>query len=436
MQPTVIPAGGFRDLLAAVALSISAGCSSHEEQPIASEPGESGTASDRTSSEPSAGGIIAGRVVGPDHQGVAGIEIEAVSWEDSVVSRAVATSTKDGEFLIEGLPRGAYMVRANSIGFRSAPADWVELGETNLLLTLLGTGTVRGRVIDPTGHSLGDFRCKVRTVNEVSYAFGAVVAQQAFQGATDGEFELPGVPEGGYVIEGVSAGYASCFSEPFDVCQGQVTNDVVVHMTFGGSLEGLVVDVYSGSAIAGVEVKTADSMLIGGPLIFGALEPSALTKTTVETDGNGRFEIAVLTPGDYQVQWRAQGYTAIYLNDVHVVEGQRTELTVQKLHHGALIRGVVHGRDGGVAPGATVMLTPVDKNLMWSNRKARADASGAYVIENAQAGTYKLSASRPDNKAASPFDEVVDMRQSEIEIRVKDGGQYEYDLHMGPVTGR
>jgi len=381
------------------------------------------------------GKVIAGRVVGPEHQGVSGIEIEAVSQSGTIGSRGVASSTKSGEFLIEGLAEGLYTVRVNAEGYQSDPAQRVEAGDTNLLITLFEQASILGRVVDSAGRPLENFTCKVRAVNEASNAFGAVVAQKAYHGAQNGQFELPGVPEGEYVVEGIAAGYASSFSEPFSAVQGLVTSDVLVRMTKGGALRGLIVDSYSGAPIAGAEVSTKDNMWVEGDFfeLFGEIEPSALTKATVKTDAEGRFEFSVLTPADYQIQIKRKGYTPVFVNDVHVVEGQKTNLPTQTLAKGAVIRGVVHGKDGRVAPGANVMLTPVDNNLMWSNRKARADASGSYVVENAQAGTYKLSASRPDSNAASPFDAVVEMRQSEIEITIEDGGEYAFDLFMSGV---
>ncbi len=384
------------------------------------------------------GKIIAGRVVSPEHDGVPGIEVEAISQSGTIGSSGIATSAGNGEFLVEGLAEGLYTVRVNAPGYETQTEQRVEAGETNLIITLFEQATVLGRVVDASGRPLESFTCKVRAVNEVSNAYGAMVAQKAFHGAQNGAFEIPGVPEGTYVVEGIASGYASSFSEPFTAIQGLVTADVVVRMSKGGSLRGRIVDSYSGDPIAGAEVKTVDNMWVDEDLfqLFGELEPSALTKATMRTDADGRFEIAVMTPGDYQVQVKARSYTPVFLNDVHIVEGQRTDLPTQTLSKGAVIRGVVYGKDRRVAPGASIMLTPVDNSLLWMNRTVRADATGSYQIENAQAGTYKLAASRPNQNNASPFEAVIDMKQSEIEITVQDSGEYEFDLFMGGAQER
>ncbi len=381
--------------------------------------------------------VIAGRVVGPDQRGFAGIEVEAVSQSGTIGSRGSGTSAKTGEFLIEGLAEGIYTVRVEVQGFESQPAQRVEAGDTNVLIELFEQASVSGRVLDPQGNPMTNFTCKVRAVNEVSNNFGAVVAQKAFQGAKDGAFEIGGVPEGSYVVEGIAHGYASSFSEPFSATQGLETTDVVVRMSKGGSLRGTVLDSYSSAPVVGAEIKTVDNMWVEGDFfeLFAELEPSALTKAVVRTDAEGRFEIEVLTPGDYQVQIKAKGYTTVFLNDVSIVDGQCTDLPVQILSKGAIIRGVVYGKDGRIAPGASVSLVPVDNNLLWSHKNSRADATGTYVIDNAQAGNYKLSASRPDQNSASPFDTVIDLRQSEIEITIEDGAQYEFDLYMGRNRG-
>jgi protocatechuate 3,4-dioxygenase beta subunit len=398
---------------------------------------EGGVESKEQDFELARGLIIAGRVIGPESQGMSGILIEAMSQSGTYGSRGIATSGKDGEFLLEGLAEGYYTVRVDAPGYQSAPLQRVEAGMTDLLITLLEQASVMGRVVDATGQGLVNFTCKVRAVNESSNAYGAVVATKAFTNAKNGQFEIPGVPEGDYIVEGIAAGYASSFSEPFTAVQGLVTSDVVVRMSKGGSLRGQVVDSYSGDPLPGAEIETKDNMWVEGDFfeLFGELEPSALTKSRVRTDAQGRFEIAVMTPGDYQVQIKSRGYTPVYVNDVHVVDGQVTELPTQALSKGAVVQGVVHGLDGRVAAGAKVMLTPVDNNQLWSHRTSRADASGRYTIENAQPGTYKLAAARPDQNSGSPFDVVVDMRQSEIEITIDDGGQYEFDLFLSGARG-
>lgn len=383
------------------------------------------------------GKVIAGRVQGPDGRGVSGIEIEALNQTGTVGSGGFAKSGASGEFLLEGLAEGLYTVRVTATNYDANPLQRVEAGDTNVVIELFQQAVVTGKVVDPSGQPLSTFVVKARAANEISKAFGAVMGQKAVKGSPDGTFELGGIPEGAYVVEASAEGYASSFSDTFNATQGLVTSDVVVRMNRGGSLSGRIVDAYGNAAVAGAEVSTVDNNWIEGDLfeLFGALEPSAMTKTKVFTDADGRFAIDVMTPGPYQVQIKARGYSPVFVNDVEIVEGRNTELPAQLLSKGAVITGVVYGRDGAIQPGATVQLTPEDPNQLYGNRTTRADATGRFVIENAQPGTYQLSATRPNQGGGNPFEAIGDMRQSQIEVSIEDGGRYEFDLHMGGVRG-
>jgi hypothetical protein len=79
--------------------------------------------------------------------------------------------------------------------------------------------------------------------------------------------------------------------------------------------------------------------------------------------------------------------------------------------------------------GASVQLAPLDESVQGQGpRMARTDATGRYVIVNARPGTYRLTATRPSSGSSNPFEAIADMRQSEIEITIVDGGQHEFDL--------
>jgi len=381
------------------------------------------------------GRVIAGRAVNPEHRGVGGVEIEALSQSGTISCQGWAKSSANGEFLIEGLAEGIYIVRVSATHYDANPLQRVEAGQTDVLIELFELAVVTGKVIDSDDRPLNHFVVKARVANDISKAYGTVTAQRSVKDARDGRFELKGVPEGSYVIEGVADGYASCFSDTFTATQGLVTSDVVVRMTKGGSLSGRVLDAYGSAPIAGAEIATLDNDFVEGEIweLFGAMEPSAITKAKVFTDEDGRYSIDVVTPGVYQIQVKAKGYSPFTVRDVLVAEGQNTEVPSQMLIKGAVITGIVYGRLQTIQPGASVQLAPVDEGVSAfgaGHRTARADASGRFVIENARPGTYRLSATRPSSGSSNPFEAIADIRQSEIEITVADGGRHEFDLHI------
>jgi hypothetical protein len=377
------------------------------------------------------GRVIAGRVVNPEHRGVSGIEVEALSQSGTISSQGNAKSGANGEFLIEGLAEGIYVVRADSTNYGANPLQRVEAGDTNVVLELFEHAVVTGKVIDSSGEPLSNFVVKARAANEISKAFGTVTAQRAIKDAKEGRFELKGVPEGSYVIEALADGYASCFSDTFTATQGLVTSDIVVRMTKGGGLTGKILDAYANAPIAGAEVSTMDNDFVEGEIweLFGAMEPTAMTKSKVYSDANGVFAFDVVTPGVYQVQIKTKGYSPLSVKDVMVVEGQTTEIPTQLLIKGAVITGFVYGKGKSAQPGASVQLSPVEPNGE-GNRTVRADGTGRFMIENARPGTYRLSATRPSSGSSNPFEAIADIRQSEVEISIEDGGRHEFDLHV------
>jgi protocatechuate 3,4-dioxygenase beta subunit len=378
------------------------------------------------------GHVIAGKVVGPDHAGMAGVQIEAMNSAGAIGSGGMTESAKNGEFLLEGLAEGIYTLRVTATNYDAAPLQRVETGNTNVVIELFELASVTGRVVDADGRPLSSFTVKARTSNEISPAYGAVLAQKAVKDS-EGRFELTGLPEGSYVIEGYAEGYASSFSDPFAATQGLVASDIVVRMTRGGSLSGQILNAYDNAPIAGAEVSTHDNDYVDGDLwdFFGAIEPSAMTKAKVFTDERGRFSIDVLTPGLYQLHVRARDSATDYVKDVEIVEGQHTELPPRLLIKGATIAGIVYGRDGAVVSGSTVSLTPQD-SLATGGRVTRSDGTGRFLIENVQPGPYELMATRPGGGSNNPFEALADMKHSVVVLTIEDAGRYEIELHLGP----
>lgn len=379
---------------------------------------------------------IAGRVIDPERRGVSGVEVEAISQSGSLISQGMAKSGPGGEFLIEGLAEGIYTLRVTAANFDAHALQRVESGKTDVVIELFELGSVVGKVVDARGGGLSNFTVKARANFEGNKGYGSVVAQRNVRGARDGIFELKGLPEGEYVIEGIADGYASSFSDVFTATQGLVTGDVVVRMSQGGSISGVVLDRYSGDPIMGAEISTLENDYMDGALweLFGAVEdPSATTRTKVFTDQDGSFEVKRMTPGTYQVQVKARGYSTHAVKDIVVVEGQNTEVPTQALIRGAVIRGVVYGPEKQTLAGARVQISPSDQSFEGL-QDARSDGSGHFVIENVRPGTYDLSATRPNSGAANPFEAIGDMQTSKIQVAIEDGKQYEFDLHI--TSGR
>ena len=378
------------------------------------------------------GMTIGGRVLAPDRSGIEGVTIEALSQTGAVGSRGEAVRLAGGEFLIDGVAVGLYTLKFTAEGYQANQVPRIEAGSPDVEIVLAEQGSVRGKVVTPEGRPLaGAFTINVRAYHPGNPLPGAPVATKQFR--NNGAFEVEGVPEGNYVVEALATNYASSLSDPFMVTQGIATDEIVVKMSQGGRLAGRVVDTYTGEPIAGAQVSTHDNNWMDNDIfpLFGTLSSSSLSKQTTSTDADGNFELKLMTPGDYQLQIKCKEFTTLTMNDVSIRADERTDIGTKALVKGAVVWGVVYGDAGGIEPGSMVQLSPLDNTKLWAGQKTRTDADGKFQMKNVQAGTYKLYAQRQTKPASSPWDGVADMRNSEIQITIADGGEYQYDLNLG-----
>jgi protocatechuate 3,4-dioxygenase beta subunit len=385
---------------------------------------------------------IAGRTLGPDREGIEGVQIQAVFFSGEAAFIGNTVSKAGGEFLFDDLGAGVYTVRALYPGYDCQPLPRVDAGSTDVEILLFLQASVMGRVVDAeTGKPVQDFSCRVRLLHPEDITWGSVVAKQSFHDRSNGTFSLSGIPqpqqEGQqYVVEALATGYASSFSEPFQVTQGVETQNVEVQLSRGGTIKGRVVDTYAGSGVAGAVVKTNENNYVDEELmqLFNAMAQTASTRASVRTGENGEFELELLTPGRYQVEVDVPGFCEFVLNDVNVLDGAATDLGDLRLVKGAIVEGIVYDPEGSPVPGAAVTLQPSDGVDMWSGRNGRTDANGHFVLRNTKSGAYKIYAMRPPRIGANPFEGAVDMSHSSKEIEVLDGQTYQVDLHLPPVA--
>jgi len=380
------------------------------------------------------GMAIGGRVLAPDRSGIEGIKVEALSQTGAVGSRGETLSVAGGEFLIEGVAEGLYTLKVTAEGYQTNPVPRIEAGDMNVEIVLAEQGSVRGRVLLPTGKAItGAFTVQIRAYHPGNPLPGSPVTKQSFRSPKRGAFEVIGVPEGNYIVEALATGFASSLSDPFMVTQGIATDEIVVKMSYGGRLSGRIVDTYTGEPIAGAEVSTNDNNWMDNDIfqLFGSLSSSSLSKGVDTTDADGRFEFKLMTPGEYQVQVKQKDFTTLIVNDVLVRPDEETDMGTKALVKGAVVWGIVYAEDGSIEPGSMVQLSPLDNAKLWSGQRTRTDAEGRFEMKNVQAGRYRLHAQRQAKPASSPWDGVADMKNSETNIQIADGGKYQHDLNLG-----
>jgi len=375
---------------------------------------------------------ITGRVIGPDRQGVPGATLDAMSYNADSLSKGAAVCDDDGNFVIEGLAEAEYSVIARAQGFGEERKIRVSAGTEGLEIELKELGGVMGRVVDAkSGRALSNFKVSARLVNQTGTFVGRVAQQANVRDAKNGAFHLRGLAAGMYVVQASADGYADTRSDTFSVGQGLTVPDVVVQMSRGGTVTGVVINGYTNKPIAGAVVSTQENKWVDSPFTkaLGGLVARSTTDAMAKTDKDGRFELELLTPGDYQINVKHPEFTSNQMNDVTVFEGQDKELGAIKVYTGSRLMGRVFNGDGTPCPGATVSLHPAD-GVMARNYETRTNSEGKYSLSNISPGTYQVSAARPAQEG-NPFGVIVDMKNTERRLALIDQRDYTEDFNLG-----
>jgi protocatechuate 3,4-dioxygenase beta subunit len=254
---------------------------------------------------------------------------------------------------------------------------------------------------------------------------------QEFKGRADGSFSMSGVPEGLWVLQVDAEGFASGLSTSIDVRLGQVVTGLEIRISTGGTLTGRVVNQNTGEPIAGARVATQDNGFIDNPLaqLFGSMLARRTTARTAVTDSTGRFALAQLMPGDYQIRIEHNDFTTSIVPNLRVDDSEApVDFGDFPLREGGAVEGVVYDENGSPLNGATVTLA--NKEAPGLSYTSRTDEEGRYSIEHVAAGQYVIHAQRAVESTGNPFDVLLDVQNSTREIFVTDAVRQPVDLSL------
>lgn len=379
---------------------------------------------------------ICGRVVGPGNVGVPNALVIAIGVSSlNQTGRAQTTTNDNGDFCLDTLAGGDYNLIANAKGWRmvtrGGAGNRVSTNTSNHVIEMAPEATVSGRVTElGTGKPVTAFTVRMR----VHYGPGtpsAPYSEETFpQQHPDGEFSIPGVPQGDFVVEAWAPGLAPGFSRNFTVEAGQSVSGIQVQLGRGGSLSGRVVD-SDGKPVARAKVSTHDNDWSDDAFTkaIGITYPTNATGAETRTGADGRFTITGLTPEVYQINVLASGYTGFMRRDLRVTEGVDTPVGDIKLGRGGAVRGTLYDASGKPLVGGTVELRIADGDVP-RQYSTRTSSDGKFQISNVTPGSYILTAMRPGGSEANPFAQAGDARNSETRVNVDEGGTTTQDLHL------
>ncbi len=245
---------------------------------------------------------VRGRVVDDTGAPLKRFDVEAVAVRDPTPSLAVVNAldsrkqtfeSEDGSFLLGGLQPGRWQLRASApdhVFKMASPTAELPATGAPVDLVLVRAASVAGIVFDPTGAPASGAQVKL-----ARFARDSGGEDESFTERRDppesvadakGAFVLQGLPPGPCQIFASASGFAPSAPAAVELDAGARKEGVELHLCRGGRLTGEAFD--AKGAHAEGRTVTAATMNEG--------EPHA-----ARVDAQGRFEIANLAPGTYQV---------------------------------------------------------------------------------------------------------------------------------------
>lgn len=197
-----------------------------------------------------------------------------------------AQTDNKGAYQIGGLQGGPFTIRAEHVGFSPASAEGIEIGASNVDLTLLPSGSIEGQVVRAdNGAPVTEF--EIATINRASDDFSNV--RESFKPVNDsqGRFHLEDLSEGSHTIFVKARGFIMGSKAIENLQPGQALSNVVVPLEAADPISGIVVT-DTGAPIPNAMILTP----------YDRIDFARQGQETPETrtDSDGRFTLDTLAP--------------------------------------------------------------------------------------------------------------------------------------------
>jgi hypothetical protein len=383
------------------------------------------------------GNFVAGRVYGPQGEGVANAKVIAMNYGASTQSRGEGMTDDDGNFQVDGLGLGSYILMVQAIGYRPASHTRVQVNDLNVQIPMLKQAELTGRVLEAgTDKPVGKFKARLLQVavgipnQSGQLQFEATHNNAEANPGGDGTFTLLGVNPGTYAVKVIANGYATRTTDTFQIVEGLLPPPLTIYVTKGGSIKGRIVDAATGRGVVGAQVASFDGDVPAGQFdpFFENLGATRATERKARSGDDGQFELKMLTAGRYRLKIEHPDFTGEWVENLVVTEGQAAEAGAVSLKPGGTITGKVIEASGTPCTRGWVRMFQVETGEMY---QSRTDGEGRYSLQHVRPGSYRVSASRASGAGVDAFDSIAEQQQSEVTLEVRDGQTIQRDLQLG-----
>lgn len=222
-------------------------------------------------------GLISGRIVNENGQGVAGATVLLRRMSTSGATRNTITDA-EGNFRVNGLDQGLYIINAVAPAYvnetiPSPTPTYYRLGDSVHLRMIRG-GVLTGRVTNAQGDPVIGVRVRMARVRDARGQLSKLPSNAFFEQSTDdrGVYRIYGIAPGGYVISAGGGTTLSTIFNPFD-------SDTPTYAPSATRAEAAEITIQAGEEV------TADIRYRG--------EPGHSISGTVKIVGNGRATITL-----------------------------------------------------------------------------------------------------------------------------------------------
>jgi protocatechuate 3,4-dioxygenase beta subunit len=312
-----------------------------------------------------------------------------------------ASSDENGQFVLSGLSEGKYSLRISANGFFQKEHLSVDAGQEGVVVTMLPTGAVEGR-LRTAGKTPRSYRITVEKYTP-SFRLSEPNRAREMKGGPDPTFIFKNLFPGKYTFLVKADGFAQTRSEEVEVISGQTAKGLEIELLAGGAIKGKLLDP-KGKPIPGACVELMDRLYeptLPFEEIF-VIKPEQEKKTA--TGAGGSFTIPHVRAGEYSLRIDVDKMARKVMKNIIVEEGGSTDLGSIKLSRGGGIKGTAYDENGYVAPGTKVTARSQEAGAYKS---VTTDDKGRFLFEYLAPGEYTLTLNLKNIWKALKFDTNV-----------------------------